>query len=95
MAAAARGGAICNLFAPYAKQMGFVITPDTRKDAIDVVAANYDQLSDLERREFETTALQLSFGRIQTSRRPNGVCSRAYSAQLVLASSQARRPEPR
>ncbi len=43
MAATARSGALHDLLAPYAMQMGFVIAPDTRKDAIDLVAAHYDQ----------------------------------------------------
>ena len=60
MAAAARGGALHDLLASYAMQVEFVIAPDTRKDAIDLVAAHYDQLAELERREFETKALQLS-----------------------------------
>ncbi len=60
MAAAARSGPLRGLLAPYAMQMEFVIEPDTRKDAIDLVAAHYDQLSEPERREFETKALQLS-----------------------------------
>ena len=59
MAAAARSGALCGLLAPYAMQMEFVIAPDTRKDAIDLIAAHCDQLSEPERREFETKALQL------------------------------------
>ncbi len=59
MAATARSGALRGLLAPYAMQKEFVIEPDSRKDAIDLIAAHYDQLTEPERREFETKMLHL------------------------------------
>ncbi len=45
MAAAARGGALAERLLPYAARPEFLITPDTRKDSIDLLAAQYDGLS--------------------------------------------------
>lgn len=60
MAAVARGGLLADFLAPYALQMEFVIALDTRKDAIDVLAAQYDNLHEGTRRKFEADVLQLS-----------------------------------
>ncbi|MFG1364057.1 hypothetical protein [Xanthobacter versatilis] len=61
MAAAARGGALAALLRPYAAQPEFLIPPDTRKDAIDLVAAQYDALPESEQRALETELLAQPF----------------------------------
>ncbi|MGV6876528.1 hypothetical protein ACUSIJ_28150 [Pseudochelatococcus sp. B33] len=61
MAGAARGGALAQRLIPYAKQPGFLITPDTRKDAIDLLAVQYDELPEAERRALETELLNRPF----------------------------------
>jgi hypothetical protein len=59
MAAAARGGALADLLGPYALRLAFIISPDTRKDAIDLVAARYDALTEADRAAFETEAMEV------------------------------------
>lgn len=61
MAGAARGGALAERLRPYAAQPSFLITPDTRKDAIDLLAVQYDALSEAERRSLETKLLDQPF----------------------------------
>ncbi len=57
MAAAARGGALAERLKPYAARPGFLIALDTRKDAIDLLAAQYDEFSEAERGDLETELL--------------------------------------
>ena len=47
---------------PFALHERFLITLDTRKDAIDVVAYGYDRLTARERESFERGALEFDFG---------------------------------
>lgn len=61
MAAAERGGALGTLLLPYAASPEFLIALDTRKDTIDLLASQYDQLSEVRRRELETDMLARSF----------------------------------
>jgi hypothetical protein len=61
MAAAARGGRLGQLLLSYATKPEFVITPDTRKDAIDLVAAQYLALDETERAALETEVLDHPF----------------------------------
>lgn len=61
MAAAARGGSLGELLVRHAAQPGFVIEPDTRKDAIDLVAAQYLALDEAERTALETQVLNHRF----------------------------------
>lgn len=65
MAAAVRGGALARLIAPYAKRIEFLLALDTRKDAIDLVAAHYEQFTVLERQTLEATAANASFDAFQ------------------------------
>ncbi len=60
-AAAVRGGSLGKLLVRYAAQPGFVITPDTRKDAIDLVAAQYATLEEIERTNLEIAVLDHPF----------------------------------
>lgn len=53
LAAGERRDNVLDLVLPVAMQEVFLTLPDTRKDAIDAVAAGYDRLDDQERREFE------------------------------------------
>ncbi|MGE0713878.1 MAG: hypothetical protein AB7P02_00425 [Alphaproteobacteria bacterium] len=62
MAAAARGGRLAGLLRPFGTRPEFLITPDTRKDAIDLVAANYDALPETERTALEVELLAHPFG---------------------------------
>ena len=61
MAASARGGALARLLVPFAQKLEFLISPDTRKDAIDLVASQYDALRPEEREALEDAVLQRSF----------------------------------
>jgi hypothetical protein len=61
MAAAARGGLLADLLVHYAVQPEFVLTPDTRKDAIDLVAKQYDALQDAQRVALETELIDHPF----------------------------------
>lgn len=61
MAAAERGGVLAQRLRPYAASPEFLLTPDTCKDAIDLLAAQYDQLSETERRALETGMLTRPF----------------------------------
>jgi len=61
MAAAARGSLLAQLLAPYVTRVEFLVAPDTRKDAIDLLAAHYDQLSEVERQSIETAAINANF----------------------------------
>jgi hypothetical protein len=61
MAAAVRGGRLGELLVRYAARPGFVIPPDTRKDAIDLVAAQYSTLEEIERIALETDVLAHPF----------------------------------
>jgi len=61
MAATARRGALGALLLPYAARPEFLITPDTRKVAIDLVAAQYDAFPLVDREALETELLGLPF----------------------------------
>ena len=61
MAAANRGGALAKLTVPYAIRIEFLLATDTRKDAIDLIAAYYDQFGDEERLKIETMAINATF----------------------------------
>lgn len=61
MAAAERGGALAQRLRPYAASPEFLLAPDTCKDAIDLLAAQYDQLPEEKRRELETDLLAHPF----------------------------------
>ena len=58
LAAAGRGGPLLKLARPFAMREEFLVCPDTRKDAIDVVAAGFEGLSGGERADFERGALE-------------------------------------
>lgn len=60
-----RGGNVLDLVLPIAMQEAFLTLPDTRKDAIDVVAAGYDLLSEQARQEFEDSVRTFDFSRFQ------------------------------
>lgn len=61
MVAAARGGLLAEKLLSYAVRPEFLITLDTRKDAIDLVAAQYDALPEVERRSLEAELLDHPF----------------------------------
>ena len=56
LAAAGRKGGLLDIVRPWAMDEHFLVCPDTRKDAIDVVAEGYAGLSEQERAEFERGA---------------------------------------
>ncbi len=58
LAAAERGGALLKLARPVAMREEFLVCLDTRKDAIDVVAAGFESLSRGERADFERGAFE-------------------------------------
>ncbi len=61
MAAANRGGALAKLTVPYATRIEFLLAADTRKDAIDLISAYYDQFTDEERQKIESMAINATF----------------------------------
>ncbi|NHN86998.1 hypothetical protein GOB93_20850 [Acetobacter musti] len=61
MAAAERGGVLAQRLLPYAASPEFLLAPDTRKDAIDLLATQYDQLPEPKRRALETNLLARPF----------------------------------
>lgn len=61
MAAASRHDALTQLLWPFAILEPFLVSPDTRKDAIDLVRSGLDGRTDLERVAFEEAALHFSF----------------------------------
>ncbi|TGD94579.1 ATP-binding protein [Methylobacterium nonmethylotrophicum] len=61
MAGATRGGALAQRLRAYAVHSSFLITHDTRKDAIDLLALQYHEISEAERRAIETELLEWSF----------------------------------
>lgn len=63
--AAAREDAVLDLLLPIAMQEPFLTLPDTRKDAVDVVAKGYDQLDDATRSRFEAGVAAFDFSQFQ------------------------------
>ncbi len=61
MAAAGRNDALTQLLWPFAILEPFLVSPDTRKDAIDLVRSGLDGRTDFERVAFEKAALHFSF----------------------------------
>ena len=61
MAAATRGGPLAALLLPYASRPEFLITPDTRKVAVDLLAAQYEAVPLADREALETELLGLPF----------------------------------
>jgi hypothetical protein len=61
IAAANRGGALAERLRPYAARPEFLLASDTRKDAIDLLAAQYDQLPEAQRRALELDLLARPF----------------------------------
>ncbi|MFD1703432.1 hypothetical protein ACFSCV_10490 [Methylopila henanensis] len=61
MAAAARGGTLAERLRPYAARPEFLLASDTSKDAIDLLAAQYDQLPEPKRRALELDLLARPF----------------------------------
>lgn len=61
MAAALRGGVLAQRLRPYAARPEFLLASDTRKDAIDLLAAQYEQLPEAERRALEADLLARPF----------------------------------
>lgn len=61
MAAASRQGNLANLLWPYAICQAFLLTSDTRKDAIDLIASCYERQLASERRAFEVAAKNFDF----------------------------------
>lgn len=60
-AAAARGDELTAYVLPFAMSPPLVTSPDTRKDAIDVVASAYPGLPQSQRQAFETDAMAFDF----------------------------------
>ena len=65
MAAAERNDALADLLLPFALAEQFLVMPDTRKDAIDVVAAGYERLVPEKRGSFERQALAFDFSEFE------------------------------
>jgi hypothetical protein len=65
LCAVERGDGLVDLLWPFAATEPFLVLPDTRKDAIDVLAAGYNRRSFEEREAFEQSALNFDFVRFQ------------------------------
>jgi hypothetical protein len=65
LATAERGDGLLDLLLPIAMQETFLTLPDTRKDAVDVVAAGYDRLDKESRAAFEEAISSFDFSRFQ------------------------------
>jgi hypothetical protein len=63
LAAAERGDGLVDYLWPIASTEPFLVLPDTRKDAVDVVAAGYLRRTPEERAAFEARALLFNFSR--------------------------------
>ena len=61
LAAAERGDAIADLVWPYASHEKFLVSHDTRKDAIDAVVSGLKYRSETERSNFEHAAMHFDF----------------------------------
>lgn len=61
MAAAERKDGLADLLWPFAASEPFLLASETRKDAVDLVSAVYDERQTEERLAFETKALRLDF----------------------------------
>ena len=61
MAAAERNDGLVNFLLPFAITEQFLVMPDTRKDAIDVVAKGYERIAPEKRPIFERQALAFDF----------------------------------
>ncbi|MDE0029968.1 MAG: hypothetical protein OXU42_11280 [Deltaproteobacteria bacterium] len=61
MASAERNDGMVGLLLPFALTEQFLVTLDTRKDAIDVVAKGYERLKSEDRQRFERQALLFAF----------------------------------
>ncbi len=67
MSAANRGGQLAHYLWPFAWCEAFLVSSDTRKDAIDLVAADYLRRSDSERLALEADALAFTFANCDDS----------------------------
>ncbi|WP_244604597.1 MULTISPECIES: ATP-binding protein [Mesorhizobium] len=65
LAAVARDDALLDLMLPIAMQEAFLTLPDTRKDAVDVVAKGYDRLGQAARTTFEAEVAAFDFSQFQ------------------------------
>lgn len=65
MAGAGRRDGMTRLLWPFSAQEAFLVAPDTRKDAIDLLVAGLTDRTDVERQEFERSALQFDFSKFK------------------------------
>ncbi len=65
LCAVERGDSLVDLLWPFAATEPFLILPDTRKDAVDVLAAGFARRSFQEREAFERSALTFDFVRFR------------------------------
>jgi len=65
LAASERNDALINLLLPIACCEEFLTLPDTRKDAVDVVAKGYEHLSVVDRKHFEAMVTKFDFSLFQ------------------------------
>ena len=68
MVAVERHDALLDLMLPFAIEESFLVSLETRKDAVDVVAKGYSRLSTRQREAFERDVLEFDFSEFQ---RPN------------------------
>jgi hypothetical protein len=65
LVATERNDPLVDILLPIAMRQDFLTLPDTRKDAVDVVAKGYERLSQAAREAFEAAVSQFDFSRFQ------------------------------
>lgn len=65
MAAAGRRDGLTRLLWPFSAQEVFLVSPDTRKDAIDLLVAGWSDRTEVERLELERSALEFDFSKFK------------------------------
>ena len=93
LAAVERNDELINLLIPFAMTEQFLVLPDTRKDAIDVVTKGYGRLTRGERQNFERQAFAFDFSEfVETERARDGFLHSLFSmiGHDALATEDAR-----
>lgn len=93
LAAAERNDELVNLLLPFAMTEQFLVMPDTRKDAIDVVAKGYGRLTRGERQNFERQVFAFDFSEfVEPERARDGFLRDLFSTtgRDALATDDAR-----
>ena len=72
LAAARRADVLGHVMWPFASSLQFLRSSDTRKDAIDAIAAVYSTVNSADKRQFEDAVFALPFKGYENPERPSG-----------------------